>query len=439
MKPMLLVQGPVATRSGYGEHARDLIRALISIDKWDIKVINTRWGNTPMNALDVDDPNDKIIIDRFLDRKLNRQPEIFMQVSVPNEFTNVGKYNIGVTAGIETNICSSSWLEGLNKMDLIIVPSKHSKDVFKATRYDKVDEESKEKVGELTALPPIEVLFEGADTSVYKKTNAIPQTVKSELNKISEKFVFLYVGHWLKGKLGQDRKDVGGLVKTFCIAFKNKPERKCPALLLKTNGATFSVLDREEMIKKITEVKATIGDARSLPNIYLLHGDLLPDEMNGLYNHPKVKAHVSFTKGEGFGRPLLEASMSGKPVIAPDWSGQKDFLNKNLSTLLPGALTQVDESAVWEGVIEKDSSWFTVNYQYASNILQNVFKHYKRDYESNAKKQLLISKNKFSFKAMERKFDSILKEYLPEFPKHVDLNLSMPDEGLPKLKKSSDE
>ena len=108
MKPMFLVQGPVATRSGYGEHARDLIRAIISIDKWDVKVINTRWGNTPMNALDVDDPNDKVIIDRFLDKKLDNQPEIFMQVSVPNEFTGVGKYNIGVTAGIETNICSSA-------------------------------------------------------------------------------------------------------------------------------------------------------------------------------------------------------------------------------------------------------------------------------------------------------------------------------------------
>ena len=161
-----------------------------------------------------------------------------------------------------------------------------------------------------------------------------------------------------------------------------------------------------------------------------MHGDLLPEEMNSLYNHPRIKAHVSFTKGEGFGRPLLEASLSGKLVIAPDWSGQKDFLNKNLSTLLPGAVTQVDESAVWKGVIEKESGWYTINYQYAVSVLQNVFKNYKRDYESNAKKQLLISKNKFSFKAMEKKLDKILEEYLPEFPKEVKLNLS-----LPKLKK----
>ena len=429
MKPMVLVQGPVATRSGYGEHARDLVRALVSIDKWDVKIINTRWGNTPMNALDIEDPNDQVIIKRFLEKKLDRQPDIFMQVAVPNEFTSVGKYNIGVTAGIETNICSSAWLEGLNKMDMIIVPSKHSKAVFKTSKYDKLNDETKEKVGELKALAPIEVLFEGADTTIYKKTNKISSTVKDEIDKISEQFIFLFVGHWLKGKVGQDRKDVGGLVKSFCEAFKNKPERKRPALLLKTSGATFSILDREEMLKKITEVKATIS-ARSLPNIYLLHGDLLPEEMNSLYNHSRIKAHVSFTKGEGFGRPLLEASLSGKLVIAPDWSGQKDFLNKNLSTLLPGAITQVDKSAVWKGVIEKESGWYTINYQYAISVLQNVFKNYKRDYESNAKKQLLISKNKFSFKAMEKKLDKILEEYLPEFPKEVKLNLS-----LPKLKK----
>jgi hypothetical protein len=429
MKPMLLVQGPVATRSGYGEHARDLVRALVSIDKWDVKVINTRWGNTPMNALDLDNPNDRVIIDRFLNERLDRQPDIFMQVAVPNEFTGAGKYNIGVTAGIETNICSAAWIEGLNKMDMVIVPSKHSKAVFETSRYDKLNEETKEKIGELKALAPIEVLFEGADTKLYKKTSKIASTVEEEINKISEKFIFLFVGHWLKGKVGQDRKDVGGLVKSFYEAFKNK--KRCPALLLKSSGATFSVLDREEMLKKIAEIKATISNARSLPNIYLLHGDLLPEEMNSLYNHPKIKAHVSFTKGEGFGRPLLEASLSGKLVIAPDWSGQKDFLNKNLSVLLPGAVTRVDESAVWEGVIEKESGWYTVNYQYAISVLQNVFKNYKRDYESNANKQLLISKNKFSFKAMEKKLDNLLTDYLPEFPKHVDLNLS-----LPKLKKA---
>ena len=65
-KPICLVTAPVTTRSGYGAHARDICRALIKLDKFDVKIWGVRWGNTPMNALYEDDPNDKIIIDRLL-------------------------------------------------------------------------------------------------------------------------------------------------------------------------------------------------------------------------------------------------------------------------------------------------------------------------------------------------------------------------------------
>ena len=49
--------------------------------------------------------------------------------------------------------------------------------------------------------------------------------------------------------------------------------------------------------------------------------------MNELYNHPKVKAMVSMTKGEGYGRPLAEFGLSKKPIIASGWSGQCRFPN----------------------------------------------------------------------------------------------------------------
>ena len=62
-KPFMFIQAPVATRSGYGSHARDICRALIKMDKFDIKIASLNWGNTPMNALNDQDPNDKIIID----------------------------------------------------------------------------------------------------------------------------------------------------------------------------------------------------------------------------------------------------------------------------------------------------------------------------------------------------------------------------------------
>ena len=140
MKPMLLVQGPVATRSGYGEHARDLIRALVSIDKWDVKVINTRWGNTPMNALNEKNPKDKVILDRILkEDSLPKQPDVHIQISVPNEFSPLAKYNIGITAGIENTAPKPEWIECLNRMDMNIVPSKFVKQVFESVTYEKMD------------------------------------------------------------------------------------------------------------------------------------------------------------------------------------------------------------------------------------------------------------------------------------------------------------
>jgi len=339
MKPLLVMSAPVATRSGYGDHSRDLLRSLIKMNKFDIKVLSQKWGNCPMNALTKGKDDDIISILHF-GNQFPKQPDIWVQVTVPNEFQKVGVLNIGITAGIETTHVSQEFIEGMNRMDFNIVPSEHAKQVFLNTTYDKVDKNTNQKIGELKLEKPIEVLFEGADLEVFKKTELIPKPIYEEINKISENFCFLFVGHWLQGDLGQDRKDVGGLIRTFLETFKNTKSNK-PALILKTSEATFSVSDRERILKKIDSIKESFG-LNSL-NIYLLHGDLTQEEVNGLYNHPKVKAHVSFTKGEGFGRPLLEASLSGKPVIASNWSGHIDFLKH--SVLLGGKLGQVHPSA----------------------------------------------------------------------------------------------
>ena len=410
MRPLVLVTGPPATRSGYGAHARDLIHALIEMDRFDIHINSLRWGNTPMNALNENDPKDKLIIDRLLkEHSMPRQPDIHFQISVPNEFTRIGKYNIGVTAGIENTAPKGEWIDGLNRMDMNIAVSKFVKYTFDHIVYDKMDDK-KQKIGEVKMVKPMEVLFEGADLNIYKKTNEFSKELVDEMDKIPEKFVFLYTGHWLQGDLGQDRKDTGMLVKTFLETFKNK--EKQPALLLKTSGATFSIIDRNAMLEKIEDIKESVEGR--LPNVYLLHGDMADEEINELYNHPKVKAHITFTHGEGFGRPLLEACFSEKPIIAPDWSGQKDFLNKNNAILLPGTLIE----------------WFAVNYQYASQMMLKVFKEYKK-YTLPAKRLAISNKGSFSLKGMNKKFEEILDKYLPKFeaaPQAVNLKL-------PKLKK----
>ena len=430
MKPLVLVTGPPATRSGYGAHTRDLIHSLLRMDKFEVKINSLRWGNTPMNALNAENPKDKLIIDRLLkENSMDRQPDIHFQISVPNEFTPVGKYNIGITAGIENTAPKAEWIQGMNRMNMNIVPSKFVKGIFESVSYEEINEQTQQKTGELRCTSPIEVLFEGADTNIYKKTKEISDDLKVEMDNIEERFVFLYTGHWLQGELGQDRKDTGMLLKTFLETFKNKPNP--PALVMKTSGATFSIIDRNEIKGKIEEIKNTVSG--KLPPVYFLHGNLTDEEMNQLYNHSKVKAHVTLTHGEGFGRPLLEASLSEKIVIAPDWSGHKDFLNKNNSVLLPGSMTKVHPSSLPKDMLVDGAQWFTVNYQYSSQVMMDVFKN-NRKYNMMAKRQAMYNRVNFSMDKMTKEFGKILSKYLPKFeeqPQQVNLNL-------PKLKKVGD-
>lgn len=423
-KPVVLVTAPVATRSGYGAHSRDIIRSLINMDKYDVKIWPVKWGSTPMNALNDQDPNDKPIIERLLSNPtLPNKPDVHIHIVVPNEFSPIGKYNIGITAGLECTACPPSWLEGMNRMDLNIVPSTFVKNTMENVSFDIQDENTKQLKGQLKNTKPIEVLFEGADTNIYKKTKEFSKTFLDEMKNVQESFNFLYVGHWLQGKIGEDRKDTAMLVKVFLETFKNK--KKKPGLILKTSGASFSVLDREDILKKIEKIKQSVsGD---LPNIYLLHGDFYDDEINELYNHPKVKAHINITHGEGFGRPLLESSLSGKPIITSSWSGHMDFLNSKSSILISGNLVDVPKSSFPENMYVKGAQWFTVNYELTSRSMLNVFTNYKK-FTMSANKLARVNSSLYSLKKMGTEFEKILDKYLPEFPEEVKLEL-------PKLKK----
>jgi glycosyltransferase involved in cell wall biosynthesis len=184
------------------------------------------------------------------------------------------------------------------------------------------------------------------------------------------------------------------------------------------------------MLKRIRSIKQQSGiHPNQQAKIYLLHGDLTPTEMNGLYNHPKVKAMVSLTHGEGFGRPLLEFSVTGKPVIVSDWSGHTDFLPNNNTFKLPGELKEVDKSAIQEDVIIEGSKWFYVNYGYASNVIKNVYRKYK-DYLLSSRKQRKYVKDNFSLDYMTEEFTRIIQDTIPE-----PVKLNLPKLKLPKLEK----
>ena len=424
-KPLVLVSAPVETRSGYGNHSRDICRALIELDKYEVIIHSLPWGNTTRNALE-DIKHHQEIKSKLLspgpELKLPRQPDLHIHIVIPNEFTPLGKKNVGITAGIEASVPSPQWLEGCNRMDKVIFTSEFSNQVFKNAEFTKKDN----KTGvdhQIKLNVDSDPLFEGFDET-YRATTEFDVEVKRIFESVREDFCFLYTGHWLQGGLGKDRKDTGMLVKVFCETFKDQSNP--PALILKTSGAGFSIIDRNDILDKIKTIKTSIR-AKKLPNVYLLHGDFTDDQMNQMYNHPKVKAHVSFTHGEGFGRPLLEAAQSGKPIVASNWSGHLDFLHGSYCSLIPGSLVKVPKEAYPKDYIfEGESQWFQVNYQVASQILKDIYNNYKK-YKVKAY-QLKVYTQAFSFEKMKGRLDELLTPILDSLPKEVSLKL-------PKLKK----
>ena len=431
-KPLCVISAPPDTYSGYGARSRDFIKAIKQLkgESWDIKILSQRWGSCPWGFIEDNKEEWGWMQEMLLPgNQMTQQPDYWIQITVPNEFQPYGRlFSVGVTAGIETTVCDPSWIEGLNRMPLTLVSSEHAAKVFREAnfQYQRPDG-SIEKVVKLEK--PVEVLLEGLDLSKYFFKEKLEDTeLVRTLNDIKEDFCYLFVGHWMQGDMGHDRKNVGYLIKSFLEAYKGKKTK--PALVLKTTQVGGSIMDRDQIVDKLDKIRKSIkGD---LPNIYLLHGDLDDSDMNNLYNHPKVKAMVSFTKGEGFGRPLLEFTQSKKLVIASGWSGHLDFLDPQMSYLLSGQLHQLHPSSVVPNMLLDQSAWFQPDDQVINKMWKDVFENYKK-YEVPGKKQGHRAKTQFSFEVMQEKLGQIIEE---KFVKPVVLKLpTLRRIELPQLKK----
>jgi glycosyltransferase involved in cell wall biosynthesis len=416
-KPFVVVSCPLDTFSGYGSRSRDVVRALLKSDKYDVKVLSQRWGSTPYGFLNENDPEDKKLLDCIVPSPLQRHPDVWIQITVPNEFQKIGKFSIGITAGIETDVCTPQFIEGCNRMDLVLGSSKHTVDVFKNTVYDKKDKEGNSQ-GTIQLETPVDILFEGVDLEkyFYIEPKNLPKTelVKS-LDTIDEQFCFLFVGHWLQGAISEDRKNVGLMLKTYLETFKNK--KGAPALVMKTMSGPASIMDREEILKRIDAIRK--GISGTLPNVYLVHGEVEDKDMNHLYNHPKVKAMISLTKGEGFGRPLLEFTQSKKPIIASNWSGHLDFLNPEFTSLVPGELKPIHSSAIQKDLLIENSKWFSPDLGFTQLLMKDYVNSYK-GYAEKGKRLSYYCKTNFSFEKMAEKLEEIMDA---NAPKKVEIKL----------------
>jgi hypothetical protein len=422
MKNTFVISCPIDTYSGYGARARDFVKSIIELDKYDVKILSQRWGNTTRGFIK-NNKKEWGFLEKLIIPGLNGKPDYWCMITVPNEFQPVGKYNIGLTAGIETTVCDAEWVKGCNKMDLILTSSEHSKHVFNNSKYQ--HSENKDDILKITK--PIEVLFEGANLDIYKTIKKFKnKELYNSINSMSEDFAYIVVGHWMQGDFSHDRKNIALTVKSFYETFKNHSNP--PSLILKTCRVNASVGDKEIIQRKIDDIRDSV-DGDTLPSVYLLHGEFTDEEMNEIYNHPKIKAMVSFTKGEGFGRPLLEFSLINKPIIASGWSGHLDFLHKDYTGLCGGKINNVHRSAQVKGLIIEGSQWFDIDHQFINGFYNDVYDNYEGWLE-RAKKQGKHSKKNFSFSKMTKKINEIFNKNLPELPKKMELKLP----GMDKIK-----
>ena len=426
-KPRFVISCPFDTYSGYGARSRDIVKAIIKTNKYKVELLSQKWGETSWGFCK-ENPEWAFLIQHLAKPDWNQveKPDIWMQITIPNEFQPIGKFNIGCTAGIESTACKGEWVEGLNRMDMNWVSSNHAKKVFESSRFDKIDKRTNKSTGQSIVLnKPIEVIFEGVNLDIYKplKTNELKTF---DLSDIKESFCYLFVGHWMQGDFGHDRKNVGVTIKYFFDAFKNT--KTPPALILKASTGRNSYIGREALLDKIKVIKNSYKKTDKLPNVYLLNGNLSDTQMNELYNHPKVKAMVSLTKGEGYGRPLAEFCLSKKPLIVTSWSGHMDFIDPNNCVVLPGKLENVHASAANKWLL-KETQWFQVGSKNAIDAFKDVKSKYK-NYITGGKKQGFKIKSEFDFESMKKLVSKTL-EIIPDFPKQIKLNL--PDLQTPKL------
>tara|TARA_B100000242_G_scaffold212615_1_gene154748 strand:+ start:679 stop:1932 length:1254 start_codon:yes stop_codon:yes gene_type:complete len=351
MLQKVILTAPVLTRSGYGEQSRFALRALRSRpDLFDIYIHPLEWGKTSWIS---EDNEERKWIDQTIQKTIdflqvnnnadNNLFDVSLQVTIPNEWQDIAKHNVGYTAGIETTKVAHEWLLKGNEMDSIIVVSDHSKNIYRNTVYDAHNQQTGE---DITLSLNTQVSTVNYPVKTYDNLEALELNLKHDFNFVTV------------AQMGP-RKNIDNTINWFLQEFHDDEV----GLVVKTNVAKNCQLDKEivhgSLMRLIRAHDATNENRKC--KLYLLHGDLTDQEMHELYLNPKIKATVCLTHGEGFGLPMFESAYMGVPVVATDWSGQLDFLcdsEKRTKFYNVGFdLQPVPDEILWDGVIVKGSMW----------------------------------------------------------------------------------
>jgi len=333
-KKKVLLRGPVLTQSGYGVHSRQIASWLLNRADLDVEVQALPWGDTPWL---IDSEAQEGLIGKIMEKTVDpngRKYDATVQLQLPNEWdSSLSPCNIGITAGVETDVCNPEWVTFCNRMNMVIVPSNHSKNLIINSGVINV---------------PVHVIPESYNSSITKD-----QKNKIDELDFSTSFNFLLFGQITGNNPENERKNIFYTIKWICEAFKND---KDVGIILKTNSGRNTCIDRKLITQTFENLVREVRKS-PFPRMHLIHGDMTDEEVASLYSHPKVKALISLTKGEGFGLPILEAAASGLPVIATGWSGHIDFLKLGKFIEVDYKLTEIHPTRIDNKIFMKGSKW----------------------------------------------------------------------------------
>jgi glycosyltransferase involved in cell wall biosynthesis len=277
----IMLEGLFYNGSGFAEDNRFLLR-LLEESGFRVQIV-PRDSAFKYAVLD---PEEIRYIESFENQRLSSN-DIYICNLMGSALWRRPEFTVNIArTGFETDRIPAFWTPNLNAFDEVWLFSHFNRNTFAASGV----------TAPLKVVPGycgwIDKLPEGSGLT-------LPCT---------DQFVFLSVFDW------SDRKGYDVLLSAFMEEFGREDSA---VLIIKTadNGSN-----------PVQEVERLVSDKPDAPDIYVMTERLHTKDMVRLYQ--LCDAFVLPSRGEGWGRPYMEAMLLEMPVISTNWGGQTDFLNE---------------------------------------------------------------------------------------------------------------